>query len=62
MRIGIDDPKITKQKYTECVLEAWNRIPRELIVKGFKQNGLSVALDGSEDHLVKIDFDKYAKK
>ena len=33
------------------ILEVWDEIPNEMIVKSFKKCGISNAIDGSEDHL-----------
>lgn len=43
-----------RQKVAEWTVAAWNAVSADNIKKGFKQNGISVALDGSEEHLVHI--------
>lgn len=35
--------------YLQWVVDAWEQLPKELIVKSFKGCGLTTALDGSED-------------
>jgi hypothetical protein len=39
------------------ILEAWNEIPKEMIVKSFKKCGISNAMDGSEDDLFGQEFE-----
>jgi hypothetical protein len=51
-------PKPTKKEFTKLVKQAWDRVPSAHIIKGFKQNGLSLALNTTEDHLFKINFER----
>lgn len=39
------------------MLDAWNEIPAESIIKAFKRAGISNALDGSEDALADDSLD-----
>ena len=41
---------VPRQKMVELVLEAWKKLPTEIIVKSFKVCALSSRLDGSEDN------------
>ena len=34
------------------ILESWNRLEKNLIIKSFKSWGLNLKTDGSEDHLI----------
>jgi hypothetical protein len=43
-----------RQKIAAWAAAAWERVPADLIKKGFKQNGISTALDGSEEQIVHI--------
>ena len=36
----------------EWILESWNRLEKNLIIKSFKSCGLNLKTDGSEDHLI----------
>ena len=36
----------------EWVLESWNRLEKNLIIKSFKSCGLNLKTDGSKDHLI----------
>ena len=36
----------------EWVLESWNRLEKNLIIKSFKSCGLNLKMNGSEDHLI----------
>ena len=36
----------------QWILEVWNSIPIEMIIKSFKKCGISNALDGTEDDLL----------
>ena len=36
----------------ELILESWNRLVKNLIIKSFKSCGLNLKMDGSEDHLI----------
>jgi hypothetical protein len=47
-------PRPSKQKIVEWIDIAWKRIPNDLIKKSFLQNGISNALDGSEDDLCTV--------
>ena len=38
--------------YLQWILDAWEQLPKELIVKSFKGCGLGNASDGSEDKLI----------
>ena len=36
----------------ECILESWNRLKKNLIIKSLKSCGLNLKTDGDEDHLI----------
>ena len=36
----------------EWILESWNQLEKNLIIKSFKSWGLNLKTDGSEDHLI----------
>lgn len=38
--------------YLQWIVDAWEQLPKELIIKSFKGCGLTNALDGSEDALI----------
>uniref|UniRef100_A0A915CYY7 DDE-1 domain-containing protein n=1 Tax=Ditylenchus dipsaci TaxID=166011 RepID=A0A915CYY7_9BILA len=38
--------------YLDWICEAWNAIPKEAIVKSFKDCGITNSYDGSEDYLI----------
>jgi len=35
--------------YLQWIVDAWNKLPKDLIIKSFKNCGLTIELDGSED-------------
>lgn len=35
--------------YLQWIVDAWDQLPKDLIIKSFKGCGLTTALDGSED-------------
>ncbi|CAG8456685.1 5509_t:CDS:2, partial [Gigaspora rosea] len=44
------------------VLDAWNDIPEDIIVRAFKKCGISNCLSGSEDHLIYDDNESDSDK
>ena len=38
--------------YLKWIFYAWDQVPKELIIKSFKNYSLTIALDGSEDNLI----------
>jgi hypothetical protein len=38
--------------YLQWIVNAWEQLPKELIIKSFKNCALDIALDGSEDDLI----------
>ena len=46
--------------YLQWVVDVWNSISTDVIKKSFKCCGVSIATDGSEDHLVHVFGDKGA--
>jgi hypothetical protein len=38
--------------YLQWIVDAWEQLPTELIIKSFKGCGLTNALDGSEDEMI----------
>lgn len=45
---------VHRQSVARWIDEAWSAVPAEVIIKGFKETGCAVSLDGSEEHLVHI--------
>jgi hypothetical protein len=39
--------------YLQWIVDAWEQLPKELIIKSFKGCGLTNALDGSEDKMIR---------
>lgn len=38
--------------YLHWIVDAWEQLPKDLIIKSFKGCGLTLALDGSEDSMI----------
>ena len=38
--------------YLQWIVDAWEQLPKELMIKSFKGCGLTTAFDGSEDNLI----------
>jgi hypothetical protein len=45
---------------TTWILEALNKILPNILKKSFKETGITLALDGSEEHLCKVDINPFA--
>lgn len=49
------DGNIKKPGYNvicNWILEAWDSIPKEMVIKSFKKCGISNSMDGMEDHMI----------
>jgi hypothetical protein len=49
-------PRRTRQILVDDITETWNAFDHNLGVVGHKQTGCTLALDGSEDHLIYHDL------
>ena len=41
-----------RRKIVEWILEAWEKLSKDLIIKSFKTSALNLATDGSEDEFI----------
>ena len=51
--------KKIRKLMTLWVVEALKKISPNIIKKSFKETGISLALDGSEEHLCKVDINPF---
>ena len=43
---------VSRHLLVEWILESWNRLEKNLIIKSFKSCGLNLKMDGNKDHLI----------
>ncbi|CAG8619627.1 11841_t:CDS:2 [Diversispora eburnea] len=49
---GVNIKKLGYNVICNWILEAWDSIPKEMVIKSFKKCGISNSMDGMEDHMI----------
>lgn len=55
----VDTDDLARILISDFVFKAWNEVDSSLVIKSFKDDGFSLKLDGSEEHLCRVHLKEY---